>query len=108
VRIGVSFKTKTKVAIKEIPTQDLQSEQLQDLEKEMSILSQFNHANIVRIYEIYKEQHATYIVRPLISPFSILVLILISFRFASIYLVVNYLMQFVNKNFIKKMMHEES
>jgi serine/threonine protein kinase len=62
VRVGVSFKTKNKVAIKEIPMQDLLPEQKEDLDKEISILSQFNHKNIVRLFEIYKESQATYMV----------------------------------------------
>ena len=66
----MSFKTKNKVAIKEISTLDLQSEQLEDLDKEISILSQFNHENIVRIYEIYKEEQTTYIVCPYHIPLS--------------------------------------
>lgn len=62
VRIGVSYKTKTKFAIKEIYTSDFLPEQLDDLEREINILSQFRHNNIVRLHEIYRDDKATYMV----------------------------------------------
>mmetsp|Transcript_7544 Transcript_7544/g.7989 ORF Transcript_7544/g.7989 Transcript_7544/m.7989 type:complete len:397 (-) Transcript_7544:564-1754(-) len=62
VRIGVSYKTKTKFAIKEIYTSDFLPEQLDDLEREINILSQFRHNNIVRLHEIYRDDKATYMI----------------------------------------------
>jgi serine/threonine-protein kinase ULK2 len=63
VRIATSVKTKTKIVIKEIYTGDLLPIQLEDLEKEMKILSQLQHKNIVRIVEVFKEPSTTYLVR---------------------------------------------
>jgi serine/threonine protein kinase len=85
--------------------QDLLPEQREDLEKEMSILSQFNHKNIVRLIEIYKEPFATYMVLSPCPPSDLLPHP--SSRFVNISRVANYSTPFVNKNFIKKMMQEE-
>ena len=62
VRIGVSNKTKAKFAIKEIYTPDFTTEQIEDLNKEINILSQLRHHNIVRLYEVYKDNKSTYMV----------------------------------------------
>ncbi len=64
VRIGVPTKSKSnKVAIKEIYIADFLPEQREDLEKEINILSQFRHNNIVRLFEVYREDKAIYMVR---------------------------------------------
>lgn len=63
VRIGATMKNKAnKVAIKEIYIADFLSEQKEDLEKEINILSQLRHKNIVRLIEVYKEDKAIYMI----------------------------------------------
>jgi len=67
VRLGTSYKTKKKVAIKEVYTPDLLSEQLDDLNKEMNILSQLRHNNIVQLYEVYREDNRVYMILEFLS-----------------------------------------
>jgi serine/threonine protein kinase len=51
-----------KVAIKEIDTTQLSPKRLQDLHKEMNILSQLNHDNIVRLYQVYMLNDKIYMI----------------------------------------------
>lgn len=67
VRVSTHNKTKTKYAIKEIFTGDLTEEQMLDLSKEMNILSQLRHNNIVGIHEVYKTKNHYYLVLEYLS-----------------------------------------
>jgi len=62
VRVAVHNKTKAKFAIKEVYTGDLTEEQLQDLSKEINILSQLRHRNVVALHDIYKSDKHIYLV----------------------------------------------
>ncbi|CAE7511726.1 unnamed protein product, partial [Symbiodinium microadriaticum] len=67
VRIGTSLKTKQKLAIKEIYTGDLSPEQVGDLDKEINILSQLRHHNIVKLHEVYKDTNTVYMIMEYLS-----------------------------------------
>lgn len=62
VRVATHHKTKVKYAVKEVYTGDLSSQQLDDLDKEMCILSQLRHNNICGLHEIYKAPNHVYMV----------------------------------------------
>jgi serine/threonine-protein kinase ULK/ATG1 len=62
VRVGTSTKTHLKCAIKELFTLEFTKDQIEDLSKEINILSQLHHQNIVRLYEVFKTAIHTYLV----------------------------------------------
>eukprot|EP00347_Sterkiella_histriomuscorum_P023324 403335085 len=67
VRLGLNKKTQIQVAIKKIPVKPDDKELLDMIFKEVEILIQCDHPNIIRVYDVFKEPRVTYIVEEFID-----------------------------------------